>query len=104
MNNSGIIFTILIFVIGAFLPSRNSISSIYGTLDPQDAADKVYAIHNTDTLAVIPQAGKFSIAVTGGVWKLYIRGVKPFKDVTIDNIRVTDGKSTNAGLIHMTAN
>jgi hypothetical protein len=103
MNNSGILFTILIFLIGAFIPSPRAVSSIYGTLEPPDASDKVYAIHNKDTLTVIPQAGKFSIAVTPGNWKLYIHGLRPFKDVSIENIKVVEGKSTDAGLIHLTA-
>src|SRR5881628_1838842 len=103
MNNSGIIFTILIFVIGAFIPAHPSVSSIYGTLEPPDAAQKVYAIQSKDTFTVIPQAGKFSIAVSAGVWKLYIHAQRPFKDVTIENIKVVEGKSTDAGLIHLTA-
>lgn len=104
MSNSGVIFTILIFLIGAFIPARPAITSIYGTIDPADAAEKVYAIHNKDTVTVIPQAGKFSIAVTPGTWKLWIRGAHPFKDVSVDNLKVTAGKSTDAGIIRLTAN
>lgn len=103
MNNSGIIFTILIFLIGAFIPAHKTVSSIYGTLDPADAADKVYAIHNKDTITIIPQAGRFSIAVTPGIWRLWIHGLRPFKDVSVENIKVIGGRATDAGVIHLTA-
>ena len=95
----------MIFVIGAFIPVRHSISSIYGTLEPADAAKKVFAINvNTkDSLVVIPQSGKFSIAVSAGNWKIWVHGMKPFKDVFVENIRVAEGRSTDAGVIHLTA-
>ena len=103
MKNTGIIFCILIFLIGAFIPVRSSISSIYGSIEPQDAAKKVLAINAKDTFVVIPQAGKFSVAVSAGTWKLYVQAVKPFKDATVENIRVVEGKSTDAGVIQLTA-
>jgi len=103
MKNTSILFCTLIFLIGAFIPARRSISSIYGTIEPQDAAKKVLAINAKDTFVVIPEAGKFSIAVSAGNWKLYVQAMKPFKDLTVENIRVEEGKSTDAGLIRLTA-
>jgi hypothetical protein len=103
MKNTGIIFCILIFLIGAFIPARPVLSSIYGSIEPQNAASKVLAINAKDTFAVIPQDGKFSVAVPGGTWKLYIQAIKPFKDITVENIAVIEGKSTDAGVIRLTA-
>src|SRR4051812_13153780 len=102
MKNTGVIFCILIFLIGAFIPARRSLSSIYGTIEPQNAAKKVLAINAKDSFVVIPEAGKFSIAVSAGNWKVYIQAVKPFKDLTVENIRVAEGKSTDMGLIRLT--
>ncbi|HMK04448.1 MAG TPA: hypothetical protein VK489_09660 [Ferruginibacter sp.] len=90
---------IVFFAMSAFLPRNSFISSIYGSIEPAEAAKKVWAIKGTDTLTVIPEAGKFSIAVSGGVWRLYIQAMKPYKDAVVDNIRVEEGKSTDAGMI-----
>ena len=101
MKSTGIIFCTLVFLIGAFIPSRPSLSSIYGTIEPQGAATKVLAISAKDSFAVIPQEGKFSIAVSAGNWKLYIQAVKPFKDISVENITVEEGKSTDIGVIQL---
>ena len=101
MKNTGVIFCILIFLIGAFIPVRHSLTSIYGSIEPQDAARKVLAIQAKDTFAVIPIAGKFSIAVSAGTWKIYIQAASPFKDKTVENIHVEDGRSTDAGVIRL---
>ena len=101
MKTTGIIFCVLIFLIGAFMPARPALSSIYGSIEPQDAARKVLAINGKDSFAVIPQAGKFSIAVSAGTWKIYVQAVKPFKDVNIENVRVDEGRSTDAGVIKL---
>ncbi len=103
MTKGGILFCTLIFLIGAFIPAHRSISSIYGTIEPPGAVKIVLAINAKDTFAIIPQAGKFSIAVSAGTWKLYIQANKPFKDKTVENIGVTEGKSTDAGLIQLSA-
>ena len=101
MKNTGIIFCILIFLIGAFIPVRQTLSSIYGSIEPPDAAEKVLAIQAKDTFVVIPNAGQFSIAVPAGTWKLNIQAAKPYRDVTVENIQVAEGKSTSAGLIRL---
>jgi len=90
---------IIFFAVSAFIPRGHFISSIYGTIEPAEGAKKVWAIKGTDTLTVIPEAGKFSIAVTGGIWKLHIEAMPPYKNADVDNIRVEEGKSTDAGLI-----
>ena len=101
MKNTSVIFCILIFLIGAFIPARHSLSSVYGSIEPEDAAKKVLAINGKDSLAVVPQAGKFSVALSAGNWKLYFQAEKPFKDVTVENIRVEEGRSTGAGVIYL---
>jgi len=90
---------IIFFAVSAFITRGNFISSIYGTIEPAEAAKKVWAIKGTDTLTIIPEAGKFSIAVTGGIWKLQIEAMPPYKNAVVENIRVEEGKSTDAGMI-----
>ena len=94
-----LLICIVFFAVSAFIPRNNFISSIYGTIEPADAAKKVWAIKGTDTLTIIPEGGKFSIAVTGGIWRLYVEAMPPYKNATVDNIRVEEGKSTDAGII-----
>lgn len=103
MKNTGIIFCILIFLIGAFIPARPVLSNIYGSVQPQNAATKVLAINAKDTLAFVPVEGKFAIPVSGGTWKLFIQTSKPFKDVTLKNIQVAERRSTDVGVIRISS-
>lgn len=103
MKSTGIIFCILIFLIGAFIPTRSALTSIYGSIEPQDAATRVIAISAKDSLVVIPQAGKFSIAVSAGTWKILVQALRPYKDKSVENIIVREGKSTDAGVIRLSA-
>jgi hypothetical protein len=90
---------IAFFAVSAFISRDNAISSIYGSIEPADAAKKVFAIKGTDTLTVIPGNGKFSIAVSAGVWKLLVEAMPPYKNAVVENIRVDEGISTDAGMI-----
>ena len=103
MKNTGIIFCILIFLIGAFIPARPVLSNIYGSIQPHNAAIKVLAINAKDTLSFVPIEGKFAVAVPGGTWKLFIQASKPFKDDTLKNIQVAERRSTDVGIIRLTA-
>lgn len=90
-------------VMSAFVPHKPFISSIYGTIEPAEAAKKVWAINGKDSVSVVPEAGKFSIAVTAGDWKLVIEAEQPYKDAVIENVHVTEGRSTDAGVIKLIA-
>jgi hypothetical protein len=97
-----IITALLMWVTTAFLPAVQ-ISSIYGVVDPPKAAKRVMAISAArDTLVVIPQDGRFSIAVAGGTWKLFVEAVPPFHDSYVVNIKVTEGRSTDVGILRLT--
>lgn len=66
----------------AFSSKTKFVTSIYGT--------------------VVPDAGKFSIAVSvGGNYKIVVTAIKPYKDTVIKNVRVEKGKSTNASTINL---
>lgn len=95
-----IILICVVFVLASLV--IKPVSSIYGTIEPAESAAKVFAIKGTDTLVVIPEAGKFSVAVTGaGKWKLYVQAISPYKDAVVDNLTVEEGRSTDAGIIKL---
>lgn len=77
------------------------ISSIYGSFEPPGSVNKVSAINGTDTVVVIPQQGKFSIAVHGGIWKLHIEAIPPYLDITTEYFKVTEGFSTDVGVVRL---
>ena len=62
-------------VIVTFSFYSNIKSGIRGTIDPIDGAKKVWAISGVDSNAVIPVAGKFSIDVKPGNYKVVVEGV-----------------------------
>jgi hypothetical protein len=90
------------FIVSAF-SSRNFISSIYGTIEPAEGAKKVWAVNGMDSVSIVPESGKFSIAVTAGKWKLTVEANRPYQDAVIENINVEEGKSTDAGIIRLTS-
>ena len=91
----------LLLVLTAFKKAAE-MSSIYGTIEPPDGVKKVMAISGRDTVVVIPQNGKFSIAVYGGIWKLFIQAIPPYRDINTEHFKVTDGISRDAGIIRLT--
>lgn len=96
-----IIFVAVLLILASFMMKRQFISSIYGTIEPAEAAKMVWAINGKDSLSVVPESGKFSIAVTAGTWRLHVFAIKPYKDMLIDSIKVIEGKSSDAGVIRM---
>ncbi len=101
MKNLIIIIILTCWIIFGFIPGAHKISSIYGTIEPAEAAKKVLAISGKDTVTVVPEAGKFSIAVTTGTWMIVVEAEKPYKDAVIENIKVEEGKSADAGVIRL---
>jgi hypothetical protein len=98
-----IVLSIIVFIAGVFAGRQVSISSIYGNIEPADAAKKVMAVSGSDSLVVIPQSGKFSIAVTPGKWAIYVQAVGPYKNAVLQNIIVEEGRSTDVGTIRLRA-
>ncbi len=76
-------------------------SGIHGTIDPADAARKVWAINGADSFSTIPVSGKFSVEVKPGNWFLLVEGIPPYKNAVMNSILVLDNQSTDAGVIKM---
>jgi hypothetical protein len=99
-----IILCIVFVAMAAFIiPAK--LSGIHGTISPADGGKKVWAISTggTDTVSIVPSSGAFSLEVKPGTWKIIVEAAKPYKDVTVSNITVEDGKYTDAGEIKLTA-
>lgn len=93
----------LAFLATAWVIERNpTITSIYGSIEPAEGGKKVFAIKGTDTVAVIPQDGKFSVAVgSASNWKIHVQAIPPYKDAAVNNIMVEEGKSSDVGIVKL---
>ena len=77
-------------------------TSIIGTVDPPDAARKIWAINGKDSVAANPVSGTFTIDVKAGNWKLIVEAVPPYQNTSLDNVVVQEGQSTDIGIIKLT--
>lgn len=92
-----------ITVASAFVARKNTMSGINGTITPADGASKVWAISGKDSVAALPAAGKFSLDVKPGSWKVYVQAVKGYKDAVVENIIVENDRYADAGEIKLTS-
>jgi len=77
-------------------------SGISGRITPADAAQMVWAIQGSDSLRLVPAGGTFMIEARPGLYKVIVDAREPFKDVLLENIEVTTGKTTDVGEIKLT--
>jgi hypothetical protein len=77
---------------------------IRGTVGPVSAVPVIYAINGTDTTgAFIDATGQFMIqGLATGNYTLVVQPVAPFVPLTINNVSVTAGNTTNVGIIAVT--
>jgi hypothetical protein len=88
--------------LSAFVVRSNVATAIHGTVTPPEGAKKVWAINGTDSVWAVPAGGSFSFDVKPGTWKLQVEAAAPYKNATIENIVVEEGKSVDAGEIKLT--
>jgi hypothetical protein len=102
MKKIAIILVAALLIMTAFINHKNyKVSGIQGTVSPAAGAKKIWAYSGKDTVSVIPASSGFSIDVKPGTWTLYIEANKPYKDATVSNITVDEGKYTDAGEIRL---
>lgn len=97
-----ILFTKIAAIVGLglFTLSIQPPGGIKGTVDPKDAANFVYAIQGKDTLKTNLQNGNFQFTnANEGTYRLIIMAKPPYKMVIKDDIVVTEGKTTDLGVI-----
>ena len=76
-------------------------SSITGKVSPADAATAVWAVNGKDSTTANIVNGAFSIAVKAGTYKVIVDAKEPYKDVSVDNITVSDGAPVDVGEIKL---
>ncbi len=74
-------------------------SGITGRVLPKDGVEQVWAIQGADTLKIIPSKGVFMLEARPGIYKVVVDAKQPNKDVLVESIEVTTGKTTDLGEI-----
>lgn len=83
----------------AFRPAAGSIS---GKITPPDGATEVWAFAGSDTLKTAVSNGVVSFEnVKAGTYTVIVNAKSPYKDATIQNVKVEDGKVTDLGEIKL---
>lgn len=75
--------------------------NIKGTVEPADAALKVWAISPSDTAQAEIANGAFSLDVKGGTYSVVIEAKPPYKNVTKDGVQVSEGAAVDLGVIKL---
>lgn len=104
MKKTAIILSLVFVMISAFISSPSVKPGIYGTVEPPDAANKVWAISSSDSVSGVIVSGKFSIDVKPGNWTLVVEAIKPYKNAVVSNVLVLENQSTDAGVIKLYEN
>ena len=75
-------------------------SGISGRLSsPRDDAATVWAIQGVDSIKTIPANGVFMLEAKPGIYKVLVDAKQPYKDVLVESVEVTVGKTTDLGEI-----
>ncbi len=83
----------------AFRPAGGAIS---GRITPPDGATEVWAFAGSDTLKTAVSNGMVSFEnVKAGTYTVIVNAKSPYKDATIQNVKVEDGKVTDLGDIKL---
>jgi len=88
-------------IIGLYAFNVVSQAAISGTVTPPEGATAVWAVNGSDSVAGTFSNGSFSISVKPGTYKLFIDAKAPYKDVSLENIQVSDTAATNVGEIKL---
>lgn len=96
------IFVFTAIAIATFAFKSADTGSISGKVTPADAASQVWAFQATDTLKAPITDGAFTIQdAKAGTYTVIVGAKHPFKDVTVTNVKVEDGKTTDLGEIRL---
>lgn len=76
--------------------------SISGKVTPVDGASQAWAISGSDTLKASVTDGTFSVQpAKSGTYTVIIDAKDPYKDATLQDVKVEDGKVTDLGEIKL---
>jgi hypothetical protein len=90
----------MVCVLHAFKSAQKS--GLSGRITPAESGLMVWAIQGSDSLSLVPTGGSFLIEAKPGIYKIIIDAKEPYKDVLLENIEVTNGKTTDVGEIKLT--
>jgi hypothetical protein len=74
-------------------------SGISGRVTPRDAVEMIWAIRGTDSFKTVPANGVFMLEAKPGIYKVIVDAKQPYKDILVESIEVTSGKTTDLGEI-----
>lgn len=87
---------------GAFAFTSFEGGSISGKVVPAEGATEAWAVSGTDTLKTAVAQGAFSFtSAKAGTYTVIVDAKEPFKDATITDVKVEDGKATDLGEIKL---
>lgn len=76
--------------------------TIIGKVTPLDGASQVWAIQGADSIKTDIADGTFNLQGAGeGTYTVIIDAKQPFKNVTISDVKVSEGKVTDLGEIKL---
>ena len=106
MKKSYFVFEVLSMILITLLVAFKSLqSAVIGKIIPSDGADAVFAMEKNDTVQITKRSvitnGRFAMDVKPGIYKLIIDVHEPFQDITLDNIEVKPGITTDLGEIRI---
>ncbi|MBW8687617.1 carboxypeptidase-like regulatory domain-containing protein [Chitinophaga rhizophila] len=89
-------------VIGALAFNSFDGGTISGKVTPVDGATEVWAISGPDTLKASVTDGAFSVQpAKAGTYTVIIDAKDPYKDATLNDVKVEEGKVTDLGEIKL---
>ncbi|SHN39441.1 carboxypeptidase regulatory-like domain-containing protein [Chitinophaga sp. CF418] len=89
-------------VVGALAFTTFDGGTISGKITPADGASEVWAISGMDTLKAPITDGAFSVQpAKAGTYTVIIDAKDPYKDATLKDVKVEDGKVTDLGEIKL---
>jgi hypothetical protein len=99
MKTSWILVALIIIVSVLHAYKAALISGISGRVSPTDAVEYVWAIQGKDSLKLAPANGVFMLEAKPGLYRVIVDAKQPYKDVMLESVEVTDGKTTDLGEI-----
>ncbi len=96
-----VVEVIALFLVALLVAFQSVQSSVIGKINPSDGADAVLAIAQNDTTGYNKRSmitnGRFAMDLKPGKYKLVIDTREPYLDVTLENIEVKPGITTDLG-------
>lgn len=93
---------LVVLIVGALAFTTFDGGTISGKVTPVDGASEVWAISGMDTLKAPVTDGAFSVqSAKAGTYTVIIDAKDPYKDATLNDVKVEDGKVTDLGEIKL---